>query len=59
MIQKVKDLGDCYYILDQAEYRRAKKNNEQFEIDTTQYIQEYSRVVEKKDQYVVYEYRGE
>lgn len=59
MIQKVKDLGDCYYILDQAEYRRAKKNNEQFEIDTTRYIQKYSRVVEKKNQYVVYEYRGE
>ena len=56
MIDRVKKIGESYYILDNNEYQNALKNNEQFEIETTKYIIKNSKIVDEVGDYIVYHY---
>ena len=57
MIQKIKDAGNCYYILDSTEYQE-NKNNRQFASVIVEYILKHSDFVESVDCYDVYYYKG-
>lgn len=56
MIQRVRTMGDSYYIVDNFEYKRALSKKEQFEVQTTEYIIKNSKVVENIGDYIVYRY---
>lgn len=58
MIQKIRDLGSCYYILDLAEYQ-SNEDKGQFASIIAEYIIKNSSLVESIDNYDIYYYRGD
>lgn len=56
MINKIKNDGDGYYIIDMKEYNETKNNSGQFDIVLCDYIIENSKLIEKGNGYNVYYY---
>ena len=56
MINKVKNTGRCYYIIDMDEYEKTKKHTGQFDVELCDYIINNSELIEKYENYTVYYY---
>lgn len=56
MINKVKNTGRCYYIIDMAEYEKTKKHTGQFDVELCDYIINNSELIENYENYSVYYY---
>ena len=54
MINKVKNTGRSYYIIDMSEYKNTKKYSGQFDVELCDYIINNSELVEKKGNYEVF-----